>query len=139
MITEGEVSKPAAELAAKPAPWRRWLGVVLRGLHLVAVILLGAALLGAPLSGGTAAGAVAISGLSLLALDTWTKPGHLREVAGLAVLAKLLLVGWMAFDASARPLLFWLIVFGSAVSAHAPASFRHRRVWGVEPSRQARL
>ena len=115
--------------AAKPAPWRRWLGVVLRGLHLVTVILLGAALLGAPLAGDTAAGAVAISGFSMFALDLWTNPGHLREASGVAVLAKLLLVGWMALDVGVRPLLFWLIVFGSAVSAHAPASFRHRRLF----------
>jgi hypothetical protein len=49
--------------------WRRWLNVLLRGLHLVAVIALGAALLGAPLSDATAAMAVAATGLTMFALE----------------------------------------------------------------------
>jgi hypothetical protein len=110
----------------------RWINVILRGLHLVAVILLGAALLGAPLDAGHAAMAVAASGFAMLLLDIWRKPQHLREAAGLAVLVKLVLVGWMAVDASARPLLFWLIVAGSAISAHAPARFRHAILLGDE-------
>jgi hypothetical protein len=36
----------------------------------------------------------------------------------------------MALDASARLPLFWLIVVGSAVFAHAPARFRHAVLWG---------
>jgi hypothetical protein len=67
----------------------------------------------------------------MFAVDTWGHPGHLREFAGLAVLAKLLLVLWMALDANARPVLFWVIVFSSALSSHAPARLRHRRLFGV--------
>ncbi len=103
----------------------RWTNVILRGLHLVAVILLGAALLGAQLDAGQAAIGVAATGFAMFGLDIWRKPQHLREAAGLAVLGKLILVAWMALDASARPVLFWLIVAGSALSAHAPARFRH--------------
>jgi hypothetical protein len=103
----------------------RWINVILRGAHLVAVILLGAALLGAAIDAGHAAMAVAASGFTMFALDFWRKPQQLREAAGLAVLGKLVLVGWMAIDAAARPVLFWLIVAGSAISAHAPARFRH--------------
>ena len=103
----------------------RWANVLLRGLHLVAVILLGAALLGAQLQAGQAALGVAATGFAMFGLDIWRKPQYLREAAGLAVLGKLALVGWMAIDASSRPVLFWLIVAGSALSAHAPARFRH--------------
>jgi len=103
----------------------RWTNVILRGLHLVAVILLGAALLGAPQVSTQVAIAVAATGFAMFALDVWRKPQHLREVAGIAVLLKLVLVGWMAFDAAAQHVLFWLIVAGSAISAHAPARFRH--------------
>jgi hypothetical protein len=110
----------------------RWINVILRGLHLVAVILLGAGLLGAPLDAGQAAIAVATTGFAMFGLDLWRKPQHLREAAGLAVLGKLVLVGWMAIDASARPVLFWLIVAGSAISAHAPARFRHAIILGNE-------
>jgi hypothetical protein len=110
----------------------RWINVILRGLHLVTVIVLGSALLGAPLDAGHAAMAVAASGFAMFGLDLWRKPQHLREAAGLAVLSKLVLVGWMAIDASARPVLFWLIVAGSAISAHAPARFRHAILLGNE-------
>jgi len=103
----------------------RWINVILRGLHLVAVIVLGSVLLGAPLAASHAAMAVAATGFAMFALDIWRKPQHLREASGLAVLVKLVLVGWMAIDAAARPYLFWLIVAGSAISAHAPARFRH--------------
>ncbi len=123
----------------KGALHRRWLNVVLRGAHLVAVILLGACLLGAPLAAGTAALAVAASGSGMLALDVWGKPGHLREASGIAVLVKLLFVGWMAADASSRPFLFWLIVAGSAFFAHAPASFRHAVLWGGRGDRAGRV
>lgn len=108
----------------------RWINVILRGLHLVAVILLGAALLGAPLDASHAAIGVAVTGFAMFGLDIWRKPQHLREASGIALMLKLVLVGWMAMDAAARPVLFWLIVAGSAISAHAPARFRHAILLG---------
>ena len=36
--------------------------------------------------------------------------------------------GWFAADPARRPLLFWLILVFSVIFAHAPASFRHRRL-----------
>jgi hypothetical protein len=108
----------------------RWINVILRGLHLVAVILLGAALLGAPQVSTQVAIAVAASGFAMFALDIWRKPQHLREAAGIAVLLKLVLVGWMVFDAAAQHILFWVIVVASAISAHAPARFRHAVLLG---------
>jgi hypothetical protein len=106
-------------------PGQRWLGVLLRGAHLAAVVVLGAALLGAPVSGDRAVLGLWTTGLAMFALDTWSKPAHLREASGLSVLLKLVFVGWMAVDVSARAWLFWFIVIGSAVFAHAPAKFRH--------------
>jgi hypothetical protein len=103
----------------------RWINVILRGMHLAAVVLLGAALLGAALDARHAATGVAITGFTMFALDLWRKPQYLAEVSGMAVLVKLGLVAWMAIDASSRHALFWLIVAGSAIFAHAPASFRH--------------
>jgi hypothetical protein len=109
----------------KTFPLQRWLNVVLRGLHLVAVIILGAALLGAPVDSDRAVLGLWTTGLAMLASDTWSKPSHLREASGFAMLIKLVLVGWMAVDAALRPVLFWGVVAGSAVFAHAPARFRH--------------
>lgn len=103
----------------------RWINVILRGLHLVSVIMLGAGVLGAPLATTPSALAAAVTGLAMLILDVWKKPSHLREVAGLSVLVKLVVVVWMALDANLRPALFWLVVVGSAIFAHAPAKFRH--------------
>ncbi len=105
--------------------WLRWLNVALRGLHLVSVIVMGAALLGAPVASTPAVVGAAITGFTMFALDLWQKPGHLRETSGVAVLVKLALLLWMVFDAGSRAILFWLIVAGSAIFAHAPASFRH--------------
>lgn len=106
-------------------PGQRWLSVVLRGLHLVAVVWLGAALLGAPVTGDHAVLGLWTTGLAMFGLDVWSKPSHVREASGIALLAKLALVTWMALDAASRPVLFWLVVVGSGVFAHAPASFRH--------------
>lgn len=117
-------------MAVKAPAWVRWTGVVLRGGHLVAVVLLGASLLGATVAGGMAATAVLATGLALFGIDLYNKPGYLREASGVSLLVKLVLVGWMAADAGARPVLFWLIVAGSAVFAHAPASFRHAVLFG---------
>jgi hypothetical protein len=99
--------------------WRRWLNVVLRGLHLAAVIALGAAVLGAPVDLHQSAIATLVTGFGMLALDVWGNPDHLRQAAGLSVIAKLVFVGWMAVDADHRLLLFWLIVAGSATFRHA--------------------
>ncbi|MBI5784268.1 MAG: hypothetical protein HZA64_02330 [Rhodocyclales bacterium] len=104
---------------------QRWLGVLLRGLHLVAVIVLGAALLGAPVSSNQAVIGLWSTGLAMLGLDTWSKPSHLREASGISVLVKLALVGWMAIDAASRGVVFWLVVVWSAIFAHAPAKLRH--------------
>ncbi|MDS4014545.1 MAG: hypothetical protein RKP46_09340 [Candidatus Accumulibacter sp.] len=114
--------------AFRDFPGRRWLNVALRTVHLVGIVLLGAALLGA---GNVVAGAslTLVSGLSMLAVDTWTNAAHLREVAGFGVLVKLLLLGL----ASAQPALvlpiFWLLIVLSALLAHAPSRLRHRRLF----------
>ena len=104
---------------------RRWLGVLLRGLHLAAVIALGAAGMGAPLDGGRSALATLVTGAAMMALDLFGDPRHWRQASGVSMYVKLALVAWMAVDAGHRMTLFWVVVIGSAVFAHAPASFRH--------------
>jgi hypothetical protein len=108
-------------------PGRRWVIVALRALHLVAVIALGAQLLGAPAAAGwPAAGVAAVvlgSGLAMLGLDLLAHRQHLRTVAGLTALVKLLLVAILA--AVPELLLFWVVVVLSAVVSHAPATLRH--------------
>lgn len=110
-----------------PSSLRRWLSVVLRGLHLVTVIGLGAAVLGAPVSLHTSALGVFATGVAMFGLDLWNKPHLLLEWSGAALVVKLMAVAWMAVDADLRQPLFWAIVFWSAIFAHAPAYFRHAR------------
>ena len=62
-------------------PLLRWFGVVLRGVHLAAVIALGAALFGAPLDGRHQALAVLATGLAMVALDLRAKPHLFAEWA----------------------------------------------------------
>lgn len=111
---------------------RRWLTVVLRGFHLVAVIWLGALLMGAEarVPPGTAAVAVLVTGLLMFALDIWSRPRHLREMAGLGMILKLGMVAAMAAAPQWGTALFWGVVVWSAVFSHAPASFRNAAVFG---------
>lgn len=108
-------------------PGRRWVMVVLRTLHLVAVVALGVALVGGVVPPGWSAGwigaAVLASGLAMLVLDLLADHGHLRSVAGLTAVLKLALVVVMAVQPA--PVLFWVVLILSSVVSHAPARFRH--------------
>lgn len=116
----------------KPArnPYLRWLSVTLRAIHLSAVIALGAVVLGAPVEPLYVIAAVLASGVGMLAQDLWVKPHTLLEWSGAALMAKLLVVGWMGLMPSLQPVLFWVLVVWSVIFSHAPASFRHSRWWG---------
>ena len=111
-------------------PGRRWLSVVLRGAHLVAVIQFSAIVLHAvPDARLPHAGvAVLVSGVLVWLLDLWYRPSHLLEGAGLSMLLKLALLAWMISAPSLRVPLFWIIVGWSAVFSHAPSSFRNARL-----------
>lgn len=105
----------------------RWLDVFLRGIHLSAVVLLGSAVLGAATPLPLAGGLVLLSGVLMLAIEIRQHPAMLFQWTGASLALKLALVAWMMIDPALRQPLFWLIVTWSAVFAHAPASFRHRR------------
>jgi hypothetical protein len=111
-------------------PGRRWLAVVLRGVHLVAVILLGAAVFGqaAPLDIHAAGQSVFATGLAVWALDIWAKPQHLGQWAGLSMFIKLALIAAMLVWSELYAPLFWLVVIWSAVFSHAPGSFRNAQI-----------
>lgn len=122
------IADPRAKAAqpAKPAEWRRWVGIALRSTHLAGVVWLGAALLGAPVGDG-GGWLTLLSGLGLLASELIDRRVALGELAGALVLAKLAVVGAMLhWPASALPL-FWALLLLSAVSAHAPKPVRHWR------------
>lgn len=122
----------------QPAVWRRWGGIVLRSLHLVAVSWLAVALFGAPMTDAvdaasdgattqrvTAASLLVVSGLLLLALELADRRIRLDELAGGIVLAKLALGAAMALRPGWAPVLFWALVLASSVASHAPREWRH--------------
>lgn len=123
-------------------PGRRWLSIALRTLHIAGVVdtaiglfgqrgasLLGSALM--PASGGAPAlgtTLMLVSGVGLFALDWWQDRNYWREVAGVFVLLKLLLLVAMMLLPRFAGALFWLLLLSSAVVSHAPRSFRHHRI-----------
>jgi hypothetical protein len=115
-----------AAATPKPAEWRRWLGIALRSAHIAAITLLGAGLLGA---GGVAAHGAALTlatGVALFASELADRRVRVDELAGALVLGKLGAVAWAAFIVPAhRQPVFWLLLFVSAVVAHAPRPLRH--------------
>jgi hypothetical protein len=122
------------ERQAKPAEWRRWLGILMRTAHLVGVVWMGAAYLGpaAPAAGGQGAVLVLVSGVALLLSEWLDRRIRLSELAGVVVLTKLAAVGWMALGGAGAQPLFWAVLVLSAISSHAPRELRH---WPVFPRR----
>ena len=117
-------------------PGRRWFIVALRMVHLIGMVGAGAALIaGLPLATQTPyVLALLVSGVAMMAVDLWTSPGYLTEVAGGAMLAKLALLAWFAVAPPQQLMLFWGILVLSAFIAHAPAWLRHRRLAGPQQS-----
>lgn len=106
----------------------RWLNVLLRGIHLVAVIHFSASILGALPASASGGMAVFLSGSALWAVDLLQHPNHLRQMAGFSMLLKLVLIAGMIVAPGLRLPLFWTIVVWSVIFAHAPASFRNARL-----------
>lgn len=114
---------------ARDFPGKRWLNVGLRAVHVVGLILLGASIL---TGSGNLSLAIALtvpSGLVMFLIDTWANPGHLREIAGFGVIVKLGLVWLMYLQPGFALELFWSSVILATVLSHAPANFRHWRLF----------
>lgn len=109
-------------------PGRRWISIVLRTLHLTGVVLAAAGVVGhaAPSVAGVLL--MLVTGVALHALDLWHHPGLWREVAGIFVIFKLVVVLAMLMAPGAALPLFWLLVVSSSVVSHAPYAFRHNRL-----------
>lgn len=101
---------------------------MLRSLHLVAVSWLALALFGTGTEVAQRSAPAALllaSGIALLALELADRRIRLDELAGGIVLAKLALSAAMALRPAWAPWLFWVLVFVSSVSSHAPREWRH--------------
>jgi hypothetical protein len=128
----GRVGKAKSSADFRDFFGRRWLIVLLRAALLVGLVGTGAILIaGLPFAGQTPFVTLLVSGLAMMAIDLWVAPARFSEVAGLAILLKLALLLCLAYATSARMLIFWGVLVFSAIIAHAPASVRHRRIFGV--------
>jgi hypothetical protein len=104
----------------------RWIALLLRAGHLMAIVWLGAGLMGGPVAANAAGGAVLATGTALLALDLVAGRVHLGELAGAVIVFKLAAVALgLAQPAWALPI-FWGLVLLSALSSHAPKAVRHK-------------
>jgi hypothetical protein len=108
---------------------RRWLGIVLRSLHLVGVVLTAIAIFGSG-SHQLSAAVTFVTGVGLYAIELWRSRQHWRELAGAFVLLKLLLVLAMILMPAQAAGLFWLLLISSSLTSHAPKSIRHKRLFG---------
>lgn len=110
----------------KPAAWRRWSGILLRTAHIASIVVMGAGLMGA-VSPAVPFGpaAVFITGVLLLAIELADGRIRIGEVAGVVVVAKLVIVAWLIFDETHAKWLFWTLLAVSALSSHAPRDARH--------------
>ena len=108
----------------KDFPGKRWIHIGLRTLHVIGVFLLGYAMLRGT-STGAAVALTLVTGLGIFALDVWSKPSHLVELAGLGVIGKFVLVGSISLFPSWSMALFWLVLVVSMVLSHAPGAVRH--------------
>lgn len=111
-------------------PGRRALTILLRSAHLVGVVMVGAALFGGTADRASAAAIMLVTGLAMFALDVWSDPTHLGELAGVFIPLKLLLVAWIALDPERAALIFWFLIVASSIVSHAPGKFRHIRIFG---------
>jgi Zn-dependent protease with chaperone function len=109
---------------------RRWLGIVLRSLHLVGVVLTGGGFLGAQTFVAAGAVLMLLTGFAMYGIDLWLRPGLWREVAGAFVVVKLGVLLAMLLVPNIAELLFWVVLVASSVVSHAPRVFRHRRIIG---------
>jgi hypothetical protein len=103
---------------------------LLRVAHMVGVVGSGAVLLGAKPLAGTVTYALVLvcSGLGIVLLDCWTNPDYLRQVSGLGIMLKLLLLATTVMLAGLVEPVFWAVLVGSVLLSHAPRWLRHRQI-----------
>ncbi|MBP9218143.1 MAG: hypothetical protein KBF29_04810 [Sterolibacterium sp.] len=111
-------------------PGRLLLLSSLRVAHLVGVVGSGAVLLGAqPLAEAEVYALVLVgSGMGMVLLDCIVNPDYLRQVSGLGIMLKLLLLSVSILLAGLVVPVFWAVLVGSVLLSHAPRWLRHRQV-----------
>ena len=123
-----EIGRPGQK---RDFPGRGAVITLLRALHLAGVVGLGAAVLGMR-PAAESLGYVALlmgAGIAIAGLERWSYPAYFVQLNGLTVLLKVLLLAGAGMLASSNEILFWFVLVGSVLVAHAPRGIRHRRLF----------
>lgn len=112
-------------------PAQRWVNIGLRSLHLMGTAGLGGAYLyEAPQAAWLPYfWLTMVSGVVMALIHIWNNGVWLIQVRGLAILAKLLLLGLIGWLEGADLTLFLLVILISGVIAHAPGDLRYYSPW----------
>lgn len=112
----------------RPFLFGRWLSIALRSLHLAGVVLVGAAILGDGAHSVAGVALMLFSGFALYAAELWHHPDLWREVAGMFIVFKLIVILAMLLVPDVAAPLFWFLLISSSVVSHATWDFRHTRI-----------
>jgi len=112
---------------------RRALKIVLRALHVLCVgVFVGAHVLAAEQAACEMwLWWTILSGCALLLLDLHESGTFLLQVRGLVIVAKLIVVGFVASSEGRHPWVLGALLVVSVISSHAPSSVRYYMVFGA--------
>lgn len=131
-----------AQRPSRSLPFARGLGIALRAVHLVGVVLLAGGVMWGiePARLRAALLLTAASGAGLVTIELAQNPQWTFMGKGLAILAKVALLGLLPLTGRASPLVLGAVLVLSVVGAHLPSRYRHyslllgRPVQGVPKS-----
>jgi hypothetical protein len=70
-----------------------------------------------------------VSGIAMMALEIWSSPYWLVEIRGLAMLAKVALLGAAMASGQLQAAALIIVIVISGVVSHAPSALRYYSVW----------
>jgi Na+/glutamate symporter len=97
---------------------------------LAGVVLAGVAIIGNGTLSVAGVVLMLLTGFALYGIELWHHPDLWREVAGVFIAVKLIMLVAMLLVPNIAGPLFWLLLISSSVVSHAPRVFRHRRIFG---------
>lgn len=106
--------------------FERWIALLLRAGHLMAVVWLGAGLMGSAHPAALAGWVVLGTGVVLLTMDLAAARVRLDELAGAVIVLKLIAVALALLKPAWALSIFWCLMLLSVLSSHAPKAWRHR-------------
>ena len=126
-LRQGEAVTQSAGHGRHRFPGRRWVSITLRSLHLLGTAGVGGGFLyGAPESAWLPyLWILAGSGVAMAVLQSWGNPYWLVQLRGIAVLAKLALLGLLLWTPAPALPVFVLVILISGAIAHAPGDVRY--------------